>query len=77
MAYLPSGPDLRDLYRSGSGLTLRRLKVLLSAAPEEAWAIIRHAVKGAEERSKVERIRNRKAEWEAQNRAALEREASA
>lgn len=54
------GIDLRDLWRPGSGLTLRRLHVLVRALPPEAllWAVMREA----EDRAKiptVEKIRER------------------
>lgn len=39
------GIDMRDLWRRGSGLTLRRLMVLIRALPPEAvlWAVMREA----------------------------------
>ena len=49
MASLPSGIDFRDLWRPGSGMTLRRLDVLLRALPygspfhEAVWAEVEAA----------------------------------
>jgi hypothetical protein len=54
------GIDLRDLYRPGSGLTPRRLLVLIRALPPTAtlWAVLEHAEKQAQIPT-VERIRER------------------
>jgi hypothetical protein len=54
--------DLRDLYRKGSGMTLRRLHVLVRALPPDAvlWAVIREAEAKANKPS-VDKIRERQA----------------
>ena len=60
------GIDLRDLYRSGSGLTPRRLYVLVRALPPEAllWNVMREA----EEQIKptADQIRDRAAHYRKQ-----------
>ena len=65
MAY--HGFDLRDLFRPGSGMTLRRLGVLIEALPPDApvWA----ALRAEHERSlkpTPEQIRDRAAHYERQ-----------
>jgi hypothetical protein len=54
------GIDLRDLYRPGSGLTPRRLLVLIRGLPAAAalWAALDRAEKKAQKPT-VERIRER------------------
>jgi hypothetical protein len=53
--------DLRDLYRPGSGLTLRRLLVMVRALPADAtvWAAKAKAEEQAEELAKVAKLRER------------------
>ena len=61
------GIDLRDLYRRGSGLTLRRLHVLVSALPPDAllWAVIRKSEEEATpQRATPEQIRERARHYE-------------
>lgn len=65
------GIDSRDIYRRGSGLSLRRLLVLIKALPADAplWA----AIEAAEERAKVapaELVRQRQAAFHARNAKA-------
>lgn len=54
------GIDLRDLYRRGSGLTLRRLQVLIKGLPYDAsfWAAL-EAEKQAEQKPAADKIRER------------------
>jgi hypothetical protein len=56
------GVDLRDLYRPGSGLTPRRLLVLIRGLPPTAalWAVLDRAAKLAQIPT-VDRIRERQA----------------
>ncbi len=56
--------DLRDLYRRGSGLTLRRLLVLVRGLPADAvlWDAMREAEAKAL-RPTVEKIRERQAHY--------------
>lgn len=67
------GIDFRDLHRRGSGLTLRRLFVLLRAIPEDdpLWVEVREAEAKAQ-RPKPDQIRDRQAAFEARNRRAQE-----
>lgn len=55
---------MRDLWRKGSGLTLRRLGVLIRALPPEAvlWAVIREAEAKAAKPT-VEQLRARAAHY--------------
>jgi hypothetical protein len=55
---------MRDLWRRGSGLTLRRLGVLVRALPPDAvlWAVIREAEAKAAKPT-VEQIRARAAHY--------------
>lgn len=55
---------MRDLWRRGSGLTLRRLMVLVRALPPEAvlWAAMREAEAKAKKPT-VEQIRARAAHY--------------
>jgi hypothetical protein len=73
------GVDLRDLYRRGSGLTLRRLWVLLRALPWDCplYEALRAEVEAAKV-PKSDEIRERQEAWEARNRArrAIEEAAS-
>lgn len=59
------GIDLRDLYRPGSGLTLRRLNLLVSALPPDAllWGELQAAKKKAEIPT-VDQIRARQAHYD-------------
>lgn len=52
--------DLRSLYRKGSGLTLRRLSVLVAHLPYDAplWPALEAAEKAAQKPT-AERIRDR------------------
>lgn len=62
------GIDSRDLYRPGSGMTLRRLWVLIQALPWDSPLKVQ--VRDAQEKAKQatpDRLRSRQAEWEAQN----------
>lgn len=73
------GVDLRDLHRRGSGLTLRRLFVLLRGL---RWmdAPLWHELEAAREAAKVSKpdeIRDRQAAWKARNDARLTREKEA
>lgn len=64
------GIDFRDLYRRGSGLTPRRLLVLIKALPYDAplWESMRAAEEAAKV-AKPDEIRSRQAAWEARNAA--------
>lgn len=66
------GIDFRDLYRPGSGLTLRRLLVLIRALPGDAplWAELEAEAEAAK-KPKVDEIRERAAAWKARNEARL------
>jgi hypothetical protein len=66
--------DFRDLWRVGSGLTLRRLKVLLRALPPDSWfwSEYRAALERDEARAKVERIRERTEHYARQQQSAVE-----
>lgn len=67
------GIDLRDLYRPGSGLTPRRLFVLLGRLVVEDAVlnqVLVDAEKLAEMRSRPDEIRKRKAAFEARNERA-------
>jgi hypothetical protein len=69
------GIDSRDLYRPGSGLTLRRLYVLLMALPPTAPLWVELAEEKAKaEKPTAEKIRDRKAAFEARNAAQLAKE---
>lgn len=65
------GHDLRDLWRKGSDLTLRRLFVLVRGLPVDAvvWGVIREAEAKALKPS-VEKIRARQAHYDKQREAA-------
>lgn len=73
------GVDLRDLYRPGSGLTLRRLFVLLRGLrwmDSPLW----HEIEAAQKAAlipKADEIRERQAAWKARNDARLAREREA
>jgi hypothetical protein len=58
------GHDLRDLWRKGSGLTLRRLHVLIKSLPPEAtlWAVLREEDEKAMKPT-VDKIRERAAHY--------------
>jgi hypothetical protein len=58
------GIDLRDLYRRGSGMTPRRLWVLIRALPEEAltWRAI-HAETIQAQKPTIDLIRERAAHY--------------
>jgi hypothetical protein len=64
--------DLRDLYRRGSGLTLRRLLVLIRALPHDAplWPEL-EAAEAEARKAKPDAIRERQAAWEARNQRRL------
>jgi hypothetical protein len=67
------GIDLRDLWRRGSGMSLRRLQVLIQALPDDA--LVRREVRAeieAAKKPKPDEIRDRAAAWEARNRRARE-----
>jgi hypothetical protein len=67
------GIDLRDLWRRGSGLTYRRLLVLLRAMPDDPlWRLELRAEVEAAKKPKPDLIRDRQAAWEARNRRARE-----
>lgn len=73
-----AGFDLRDLWRRGSGMSWRRLYVLLTGMPDDAR--FREALR--EEREKalvptVDLIRQRQAEFERRNAARLAEEVAA
>jgi hypothetical protein len=74
------GIDSRDLYRRGSGLTLRRLYVLLKALPWDSplYEALRAEAESAK-KPKADEIRERAAAFKARNAARLakEREESA
>lgn len=57
--------DFRNLWRRGSGMTLRRLWVLIRGLPPEAWvrAEMDAAQRKAEEAAKVAHIRDRTAHY--------------
>lgn len=65
------GVDLRDLYRPGSGLTPRRLLVLIRALPAPTafspgallWSVLEQEATAAR-KPKVEKIRERAAYYE-------------
>jgi hypothetical protein len=61
LAYL--GIDLRDLYRRGSGMTLRRLWVLIEGLPYESNT--RTAARSSKDKSltSVDRLRERQAHY--------------
>ena len=65
------GHDLRDLHRRGSGLTLRRLSVLIRSLPYESitWSLVREAEQKALKPT-VDKIRERQAHYEQQREAA-------
>lgn len=67
------GIDLRDLYRKGSGLTPRRLFVLLRGLPADdlVWLDVKAAEEAAL-RAKPDEIRDRRAAFEARNQRARE-----
>lgn len=67
------GIDFRDLHRPGSGLTLRRLFVLVKGIPADdpLWVEWR-AANAAAQKAKPDLIRDRKAAFEARNRRARE-----
>lgn len=73
MAY--QGIDLRDLYRRGSGMTPRRLWVLIRALPADAplWVELQEAEKNAYKAPDL--LRERQAAFEARNAARLAQEA--
>ena len=67
------GIDLRDLYRRGTGLTLRRLLVLIRAIPEDdPLKLELRAAEAAERKPKPDQIRDRQAAFEARNRRQAE-----
>jgi len=57
-----NGADLRDLHRRGSGMTFRRLWVLLRMLPHEGW--LWSAVRQAEEKAKIPTVDQIKARAE-------------
>jgi hypothetical protein len=71
------GIDFRDLYRRGSGMSLRRLMVLLRALPAEAplWAELEAAAEAAKV-APADEIRERQQAFERRN-AARRREEEA
>jgi len=66
------GIDLLDLARPGSGLTLRRLALLIRALPANAgvWAVMHAAAEQAEEDRKTALIEERQAYWAERRRPA-------
>lgn len=76
MAY--QGIDSRDIYRRGSGLTLRRLYVLLRALPHDAplWAALEAAERKANKPT-AQTIRERQEAFRKRNEAAKTKGASA
>lgn len=66
------GIDSRDLYRAGSGLTLRRLHVLIRALPHDAplWADLR-ATEEEAQRATPDDIRAAQERFKARQEAAL------
>lgn len=65
------GIDLRDLYRPGSGMTLRRLNVLVDWLPPEArvWQAQRAAQEKSQSTSKISKLRERQAFYDKQKEA--------
>lgn len=57
------GVDLRDLYRKGSGMTLRRLLVLVRALPPDALTHMTLASEQEKSLTSVERLRERQAHY--------------
>ena len=74
MAY--QGVDLSDLYRIGSGMTLRKLAGLVAALPIEAplWEVLRAEAEKAKKATPDE-IRERQRAWEARNAERQAKEA--
>ena len=70
------GVDVRDWFRPGSGLTLRRLLSLVRGLPHSAplWRAL-EAAEEQEKKATPELIRERQAEWKARNDARLAKEA--
>lgn len=64
--------DLRDLYRRGSGLTLRRLGVLIRNLPSDAalWDEVRGAQERAESDRKVSKLEDRQNSYQRRGGAA-------
>jgi hypothetical protein len=69
--------DLRDLARPESGLTLRRLSVLVNGLPfdSQTWRIRVQQYEQAQ-KATPDRIRSRQAEWKRRNEAARAKEAA-
>lgn len=64
LAALGRGYDLRDLYRPGGGLTLRRLQVLVMSLPHDAWVWLEQ--RAAAEKAKIpakDAIKSRQEYW--------------
>lgn len=57
--------DLRSLYRKGSGMTLRRLLVLIRGLPSDSWlrAELDAAAEKADSESMLEQLRARQAHY--------------
>jgi hypothetical protein len=71
------GIDVRDLYRRGSGLTPRRLLNLIRWLPydDPVHAILREAEEKAQKPT-ADLIRDRAAQWRAENEARRAKEAT-
>ena len=71
--YQGADGDLRNLYRRGSGLTPRRLLVLIRSLPPDAplWAVMREAEAKALKPS-VEKIRERQEHYAKQRALTIE-----
>lgn len=55
------GLDFRDLYRRGSGMTLRRLMVLVKALPPDSLTHLTLAAEETKALTSVDRLRERQA----------------
>lgn len=58
------GLDLRDMYRPGSGMTLRRLLVLIRALPPDSLTHSTLASEQEKSLTSAERLRERQAAYE-------------
>lgn len=70
------GVDLLDLYRVGSGLTLRKVSALIDALPPEAplWVVLR-AEQEKQKKATPDEIRERQRAWQERNAQRLAKEA--
>lgn len=74
--YHGTDADLRNLFRPGSGMTFRRLAVLIHGLPWDS--VLMTALREAAELAKtptVDRLRERQREFEERNARALAKEA--